>query len=227
MERRHFIKLAAGGLSALVVGSKLPWIFENEAYAAVQVHDLNFEISDAMKQMVTYNTVNNTAECYFWIFKEARYPAEVPGPNIFTTAGDTIRITLTNNLDEPHAFFIPGVFNTGPIPADKVPPYVHLHGTGPRHLPVLRQPERTGEPGNGVARSVHRHAGHPQGFQPASEQGHHSICQTHPRSAAAVQRPWQQRPFSRSALGARRPINGHSSFSSVRLAVAPGESQSL
>lgn len=120
MDRRHFIKLGAGGLSALVVGNKLPWIFEDQVYAAVQVHELDFEITDAIKQMVTHNDINN-AECYFWLFKEKRYPAEVPGPNIFATRGDTIRITLTNKLDEPHAFCIPGVFDTGPIPPDNQP----------------------------------------------------------------------------------------------------------
>jgi hypothetical protein len=102
-------------MAALVVGSKIPGILENEAYAAVQVHNLNFDITDAMKQMVTHNAINN-AQCYFWLFKESRFPAEIPGPNIFTTTGDTIRITLKNSLDEPHAFFIPGVFNSGPIP---------------------------------------------------------------------------------------------------------------
>ncbi len=102
-------------MAALVVGSKIPGIMENDAYAAVQVHNLNFDITDAMKDMVTHN-ISNHAQCYFWIYKEARFPAEVPGPNIFTTAGDTINITVKNSLDEPHSFFIPGVFDSGPIP---------------------------------------------------------------------------------------------------------------
>ena len=42
-------------------------------------------------------------------------PAECPGPTIFTTEGDTIQINITNDLDEHHAFFIPGMFNSGPI----------------------------------------------------------------------------------------------------------------
>lgn len=41
---------------------------------------------------------------------------EVPGATIFATQGDTVNITITNLLDAPHAFFIPGVVDSGPIP---------------------------------------------------------------------------------------------------------------
>jgi hypothetical protein len=67
-----------------------------------------------MKEMVTHNAIN-VARCYFWIFKEDNFPAECPGPNIFTTTGDFVVINLTNDLDEPHAFFVPGIVNSGPI----------------------------------------------------------------------------------------------------------------
>ena len=110
--RREFIKCAAGGACALVVGSKIPWFLKNEAHAATTT--LNFTITDAVKEMVTHNAIN-TAECYFWIYKEATLPPEVPGPHLFVTKGDTVEITLTNQLDEPHSLFIPGMFNSGPI----------------------------------------------------------------------------------------------------------------
>ena len=114
ISRRSFLKHGASGLAALVVGTRMPWLMENEAYAAVQVQTLNFHITDAMKEMVTHNAIND-ALCYFWIFKEDNFPAECPGPNIFTTTGDFVVINLTNDLDEPHAFFIPGIINSGPI----------------------------------------------------------------------------------------------------------------
>mgnify|MGYP000879930560 FL=1 len=128
MNRREFLKYGVAGLTGLAVGRGLPWIFEHEAYSQIlPVQSLNFTITDAIKGMVTDNAVN-LAECYFWIFKEANIPEDCPGPNIFATAGDTIQITVTNALDEPHAFFIPGVstnprvripprpvFNSGPI----------------------------------------------------------------------------------------------------------------
>ena len=112
--RRGFIKAAAGGLAALVVGRAIPGISDNPAYGAVAVQSLTFRITDAIKEMVTHNAVNN-ATCYFWLFKEDRFEAEVPGPNVFTTQGEVINISITNELDEPHAFFIPGMFDSGPI----------------------------------------------------------------------------------------------------------------
>jgi FtsP/CotA-like multicopper oxidase with cupredoxin domain len=114
MNRREFLKMGLGGTAALVVGSEIPWILENKAYGAVHALTLNFHITDALKDMATHNVIN-AAQCYFWIFKEDRFPAECPGPHIFTTEGDTIRISITNHLDEDHAFFIPDLFNSGPI----------------------------------------------------------------------------------------------------------------
>jgi FtsP/CotA-like multicopper oxidase with cupredoxin domain len=114
IKRRDFLKYGLGGAAALIVGSEIPWLMENKAYAGVRTQTLNFHITDAMKNMVTHNSLN-PAQCYFWIYKEDRFPAECPGPNIFTTQGDVVRLVITNNLDEPHSLFIPGMFNSGPI----------------------------------------------------------------------------------------------------------------
>lgn len=120
IKRRDFLKYGLSGAAALVVGTKMPWLMKNEAYAAVHTQTLNFHITDAVKDMVTHNAINS-AQCYFWIFKEDTFPAECPGPNIFTTQGDVVRIVITNDLDEPHSFFIPGMFDSGPIaPGAKV-----------------------------------------------------------------------------------------------------------
>ncbi|MBI4295923.1 MAG: multicopper oxidase domain-containing protein, partial [Chloroflexi bacterium] len=120
LSRREFLKLAGGGIAgsmaAIVVGSKLGWLAQNRAYAAVQTHTIVLEIGDAIKQMVTHNSIHS-AECYFWLYKSntPNFPAEVPGPTIFATQGDTVNISVTNRLDEPHAFFVPGIVNSGPI----------------------------------------------------------------------------------------------------------------
>lgn len=107
--RRSVLKAAAA-----IVGSKVLGVLDNPAYAAQPVQSLSFHITDALKNMVTHNAIN-TAQCYFWVFKEDRWPADCPGPIIFATYGDTIEITVTNDLDEPHALYIPGMFDTGPI----------------------------------------------------------------------------------------------------------------
>jgi hypothetical protein len=115
MKRRDFVKYAGGGMAALFVGSMMPsWISGNRLFATQKVQELNFTISDAIKDMATHNAINK-AQCYFWVYKEKNFPAEVPGPHIFTTVGNTVKVTVTNSLDEPHAFYIPGLVDTGPI----------------------------------------------------------------------------------------------------------------
>jgi FtsP/CotA-like multicopper oxidase with cupredoxin domain len=112
MERRDFLKFGAGGLAALVVGSRMPWM-DNKAYAAVPA--LEFTITDTIKEMVTHNAIN-TAECYFWIYKEKNLPPDCPGPILYAHADDIINIRIINELDEPHNMVIPGMFDSGPIP---------------------------------------------------------------------------------------------------------------
>lgn len=131
MKRRDFIKYTGAGLGALIVGAKMPWLMDNPAYAAVPVTTVNFRITDAIKHMVTDQTLidsapgsglppipltGNDATCYFWIYKEDHLPADCPGPIIFTTQGSQVKFVVTNALDEPHALSIPRHgFTTGPI----------------------------------------------------------------------------------------------------------------
>lgn len=114
MERRTFLKYATAGLSTLVLGNNMPWMFENEAQAALPIQRLDFTITDTIKDMAT-NNPGNPARCYFWIFKEASVPADCPGPTICVQQGQTVSITITNALDEVHNFTIPGMFDSGPI----------------------------------------------------------------------------------------------------------------
>jgi len=116
LDRRDFIKYTVGGLAAIVVGSKLAWGLKNPAMADAAVQTLDIHIADAVKGMVTDNP-GNPAKCYFWIYKSVNpdIPPECPGPIIIAAKGDTVQIKVTNDLDEPHAFFIPGMVDSGPI----------------------------------------------------------------------------------------------------------------
>ena len=120
MNRRDFLKLAGGGIvggaAILVIGKKLDWVTRTPNAAAQAVQSINFHITDAIKQMATHNLIND-ALCYFWIYKSnvPDYPPECPGPIIMTTRGDTVNASITNDLDEPHAFYIPGMVDSGPI----------------------------------------------------------------------------------------------------------------
>jgi len=123
MKRRDFLKLSAAGVATLAVGSYFPGFGKN-AFAATGVQNLEITITDAMKQMVTHNAINN-AQCYFWIYKMKAdgvdIPADCPGPSIYAIKGDQLTVTITNTLDEPHAFFIPGNLPTDPVIFDSGP----------------------------------------------------------------------------------------------------------
>jgi len=116
MKRRDFLKLSAAGVATVVVGSRIPLFGVKNAFAATQTLDIT--ITEAVKDMVTHNTVN-TAQCYFWVYKMKAdgvdIPVDCPGPSIYAVKGDTITINITNQLDEPHSFFIPGIFDSGAI----------------------------------------------------------------------------------------------------------------
>lgn len=123
MKRRDFLKLSATGVATIVLGSHLPFLKTRNAYAASQT--LEVTITDAMKEMVTHNAIND-ARCYFWVYKMKAdgvdVPVDCPGPSIYAVNGDSITISITNALDEPHSFYIPGqlpgdpaIFDSGAI----------------------------------------------------------------------------------------------------------------
>jgi FtsP/CotA-like multicopper oxidase with cupredoxin domain len=130
MKRRDFIKYSAGGLATIAIGSKMGFM-NTPAYAASPINKINITVTDALKEMHCFNAldVDPNGTCYFWAYQmEVEFtnnlgtfvpiPVNVPGPTIVATVGDTIPITVTNALTQRHAFFIPGMVDTGPIPAN-------------------------------------------------------------------------------------------------------------
>ena len=114
VSRRDFLKSSLGGVAAMAVGGATGALFTAPAHAHDMPQSFNFHITDALKGMVTDNP-GNPAKCYFWVFKEDNFPADCPGPIILTTFGSTITVTVTNDLTQPHAFFVPGMIDSGPI----------------------------------------------------------------------------------------------------------------
>ncbi|MFA5110676.1 MAG: multicopper oxidase domain-containing protein [Desulfobaccales bacterium] len=115
MNRREFIKrVGIGGLAAIALGAvNLPPIFRRTEALAADVA-LNLEVVEALQETVDANLV------YSWAFAVNGQPS-IPGPVIYVSQGDNLTITVTNTLDEPHGFAIPGLLpgtflaNTGPI----------------------------------------------------------------------------------------------------------------
>lgn len=124
MDRREFLKLSSAGVATIVIGNKLSWLGVPNAFAADGTV-IDVVISDAMKQMVTYNSINQGATSYFWVYKMSipgttvtDIPPDCPGPTICCINGETITFNVTNTLDEAHSFSIPDLdvtATTGPI----------------------------------------------------------------------------------------------------------------
>lgn len=131
MKRRDFLKLSAAGVATLMIG-RFPDFMIKNAYAATQTLDIT--ITDALKDMVTHNSINN-AQCYFWIYKMkadgADVPADCPGPTIVAMNGESITVNITNALDEEHSFYIPGRLPTDPpiFDSGKIKPGETFSGT--------------------------------------------------------------------------------------------------
>jgi FtsP/CotA-like multicopper oxidase with cupredoxin domain len=144
ISRRDFLKVSGTGVAAIVIGSQLPFLGVKDAFAAT-TQTLNITITDCLKDMVTHNAINQ-AQCYFWIYKMQAdgvdIPAECPGPTIYAIQGDSITVNITNQLDEPHSFFIPGqlpgdlaIFDSGPIaPHTTVGPLTFTASKSGAHL---------------------------------------------------------------------------------------------
>ena len=124
MKRRDFLKLSAAGVATLAV-SRIPGLGATDAFAATP-QNLAITITDGMKSMHTKNTPSVLTDpnpvpglCYYWIYKMTAdgvdLPPDMPGPTICAVKGDTINVSITNSLDEPHSFYIPGIFDSGPI----------------------------------------------------------------------------------------------------------------
>lgn len=100
--RREFVKVGLTGMTAVALGSalKIPGIFTSSQALAADVV-LNLSITDALLETV------DLRQTYIWAFDAGTGPT-FPGPTIFATEGDTIRLRITNNLDEDHAVAVTG-----------------------------------------------------------------------------------------------------------------------
>jgi FtsP/CotA-like multicopper oxidase with cupredoxin domain len=133
MDRRNFLNTSLGSVTAIFVGSVLSRNLFPEALAVTSVQSLEFSITDAIKEMIIHNSINK-AECNYWIYKEKRFKADCPGPIIVAVEGDEIQVKITNQLDENHAFFIPGVVNSGPIAPGKTKTFSFIAPKGGTYL---------------------------------------------------------------------------------------------
>ncbi len=121
LSRRTFLKYAGIALAIVAPGvailSRLPGGLLGSVAGQGSPGRYRLSITEALVEMVDGKLV------YMWAFKDldtTRNPSglpRVPGPVLEATAGGSIKVEVTNDLPQNHAFAIPGVFTSGPIPS--------------------------------------------------------------------------------------------------------------
>ncbi|MBM4286248.1 MAG: hypothetical protein FJ128_13545, partial [Deltaproteobacteria bacterium] len=110
MKRRDFIKITAGGLAALALGSGLaPILRRTEAHAALgDAANFVLDITEVEHEMVDGKLL------YSWAYavrENGSQAPSLPGPTLFVRQGQSVNVTLTNTLSarpagEAHGFAI-------------------------------------------------------------------------------------------------------------------------
>jgi hypothetical protein len=117
MKRREFLKL--GGAAIVVGGAGGVSLFRPVAAVAASAA-VELTMVEADHEMVDGVLVPG------WAFESnlaaggVLLGARIPGPTLFVTEGETLRIRVRNRIPNggPHAFAIPGVVDSGPLAED-------------------------------------------------------------------------------------------------------------
>ena len=103
--RRRLLKRGAAGLTTIAAGGLL----YSSSRAEAQHIDVRLFVNDGFLRLP------DGTPLYHWGFGATPETASMPGNVIRAIEGDTITVSVTNTLDQPHAFAIPGVADSGPI----------------------------------------------------------------------------------------------------------------
>jgi len=113
MKRREFIKYGAYGVTVVAFGSMvtIPRYLKGGAARLPNGGVLRLSMKEVLFEMVDKRPV------YHWAFVDAMHGPRIPGVMLMAREGETINVELTNEMDEAHAFAIPGVVDSGPLAA--------------------------------------------------------------------------------------------------------------
>lgn len=119
MNRREFLKFSGGGLAAVAMGGTAGvGLFRPVAALAAEAA-LDLAMVEADAEMVDGVVVKAWAFKTSLVAGDVQLGARIPGPTIFATEGDTIRVRLRNEIANggPHAFAIDGVVQSRALAA--------------------------------------------------------------------------------------------------------------
>ena len=109
MQRREFLKKGAGGTMAFALSGLI--MAPQEAHAAGNTFSYNFTAEGSTKTLI------NGASIFTWALNDnagASGPGAL-GSGIIVTEGDTVNVTISNNLDRDINFVVQGVTGSTPV----------------------------------------------------------------------------------------------------------------
>jgi FtsP/CotA-like multicopper oxidase with cupredoxin domain len=111
MNRRNFLKAGMFGLSGLAAsaGLRIPTVFEPSALSVKADGAISLLMRDAFVEMI------NLERVYHWVYATEELGPRLPGMPIMAKEGQPLKVNVSNLLEHDHAFFIPGVADSGPI----------------------------------------------------------------------------------------------------------------
>jgi len=116
ISRREVLRYGGAGAVALALGASglVVWPPPRTHGAAEDIipwisGDIELFINDGLVEMIDGTPV------YMWGFGDSPDALRTPGPVIWGRQGEPFRISVTNNLNEDHSFFIDGIVDSGVI----------------------------------------------------------------------------------------------------------------
>lgn len=110
VDRRELLKTASLGLMWMAVGPRLAHAAEVLGFEIAQVPRFDLVADEAMVQTVEGRWA------YMWTWADGNDGTpRFPGPVLVVEQDAEVEVSVRNDLDEPHSFFIPGVIDSGPI----------------------------------------------------------------------------------------------------------------
>jgi FtsP/CotA-like multicopper oxidase with cupredoxin domain len=106
--RRDFLRRSAAGAAVATAGAA-GGILYSHATAQAQHVDIRMFVNAGFLQR------HDGTQVYHWGFGPTAEEVTLPGSVIRAIEGDTLTVSVTNMLEQPHSFAIAGVTDTGPI----------------------------------------------------------------------------------------------------------------
>jgi len=123
ISKRELLKFGGAGAAALALGSTGLIVLPARRAHAAEPEPVTPWLSDNIELFINDGIIEmiEGTPVYFWGWGfrsgavDESAALNTPGPVLWTNHGESVSLSVTNNLNEEHSFFIAGVVDSGPI----------------------------------------------------------------------------------------------------------------